>query len=89
MKEPRGVKDYFNYAKYANLAFSVGVTLGVSIFLGLFAGRWLDARFHTHPWMLVLGVLLGVAVGFYSMVKEIGVLQDGKGEGRPRRKLKP
>ncbi|SMC00093.1 Putative F0F1-ATPase subunit Ca2+/Mg2+ transporter [Thermanaeromonas toyohensis ToBE] len=82
MKEPRWAKDYWSYAKYANLAFSLGITLGVSIFLGFWAGQWLDRRLGTQPWLMVLGVLLGVAVGFYSIVKEIGILGDGK-EERP------
>ncbi|MCG0277023.1 MAG: AtpZ/AtpI family protein [Thermanaeromonas sp.] len=80
MKKPRWARDYWSYAKYANLAFSLAVTLGVSIFLGLWAGQWLDRRLGTGPWLMVSGVLVGVAVGFYSIIKEIGVLADGKGD---------
>jgi len=80
LKKPRWARDYWSYAKYANLAFSLGVTLGASILLGFWAGQWLDRRLGTQPWMMIGGVLVGVGVGFYSVIKEIGVLGDGKGE---------
>jgi F0F1-type ATP synthase assembly protein I len=30
---------------------------------GALAGRWLDLQFGTHPWLLVVGFILGVALG--------------------------
>jgi F0F1-type ATP synthase assembly protein I len=35
--------------------------------LGFFADRWLN----TAPWLLVIGLLLGVVVGFYELSKMI------------------
>ncbi|HBT46372.1 MAG TPA: hypothetical protein DEA73_00600 [Peptococcaceae bacterium] len=69
-------RDLWNYAKYANLALSLGITMGASIFLGLGLGRWLDRRLGTYPWLMVVGALLGVALGFYSLIKEIGALEN-------------
>ncbi|GFN22976.1 MAG: AtpZ/AtpI family protein [Thermoanaerobacteraceae bacterium] len=69
-------RDLWNYAKYANLALSLGITMGASIFSGLGLGRWLDRRLGTSPWLMVLGALLGVGLGFYSLVKEIGALEN-------------
>ena len=35
----------------------VGIFFGVAVCLGLFAGRWADRRWHTEPWLTLLGVL--------------------------------
>jgi F0F1-type ATP synthase assembly protein I len=45
---------------------NIGWSFVVAIGLGIFLGRWLDARLHTEPWCLIIGALLGIAVGFYQ-----------------------
>lgn len=62
-------------ARYLNFAFSFGVTMAASIFLGYFGGRWLDARLGTHPYLMLAGILLGVAVAFYSLIQELLFLE--------------
>jgi ATP synthase protein I len=62
-------------ANYANLAVSFGVMMCVSVFLGFLAGNWLDQRFHSAPIFLVIFIILGVFLGFYSLIKEILLLE--------------
>ncbi len=47
----------------------VGVTVAVSILIGLIAGQWLDERFQTSPLFLLLGLLLGLASAGYSLYR--------------------
>ena len=47
----------------------VGIFFGVAVCLGLFGGRWLDHRWHTEPWLTLLGVLIGVASGFRELYR--------------------
>ena len=49
--------------------FSVGMVLVAGILLGYFAGSWLDGRLSTTPWFMVVGVLLGTAVGFLELFR--------------------
>lgn len=42
-----------------------------SILIGIFAGRWLDKVTGTEPLFLILGLLIGLAAGVYSMLKLI------------------
>ena len=57
----------------------LGIELVAPILLGVFVGRWLDGRWGTKPWLLVVGSVLGLVLGFYSFLRS--VLPSG--EGRP------
>lgn len=50
----------------------LGIFFGVAIVLGLLGGHWLDRRWHTEPWLMIAGLLVGVVAGFrelYRMAK--------------------
>lgn len=48
---------------------SVGIELALSVLIGLFAGRWVDRRLGTDPWLMILGLSLGFAAGLRSLMK--------------------
>ena len=52
----------------------------VVVLLGAFAGRYLDQRWGTGPWITLVGTLLGTAVGFYEVVSVLKQL-EGKRSG--------
>ena len=54
----------------------LGIELVAPILLGVFVGRWLDGRWGTKPWLLVVGAVLGLVLGFYSFLRS--VLPAGK-----------
>lgn len=58
----------------------VGLELVVSVVLFLLAGRWLDGRLGSEPWLMLLGALLGMAVGFYGLFRRL--LPAGGQDGR-------
>ncbi|HHY22141.1 MAG TPA: AtpZ/AtpI family protein [Bacilli bacterium] len=39
------------------------------ILVGVFGGNWLDGRFGTKPFMLIIGLLLGLATGVYGLIR--------------------
>ena len=47
--------------KYMDL----GLTFVVAAAGGSLGGHWLDSRLGTDPWLLLVGALLGITVGFY------------------------
>jgi len=52
----------------------VGAYIGVSIFLGVYAGRALDARYHSGTLFTLVGLFVGLTVavyGVYKMLKSI------------------
>ncbi|MGB9887317.1 MAG: AtpZ/AtpI family protein [Moorellales bacterium] len=74
------------WVRYANVAFSFGTTMAVSLLLGFFGGRWLDRRLGTEPAFMVVGVLLGAALAFKNLFDELGIFGPKEGgankEGR-------
>ena len=48
---------------------TIGLEMGVSIFVGWYAGQWLDERFETRPWLMVTFLFLGLFSGFRSLFR--------------------
>ena len=49
----------------------LGFELVVPLLVGLFGGQWLDRRFGTAPWLLLVGALLGAAAGMLNLYRRI------------------
>jgi len=47
----------------------VGLDIAIPVVLGLFGGSWLDKKYGTNPWLTVVGMVLGVAVGFNMLFR--------------------
>jgi ATP synthase protein I len=41
----------------------------VAICIGFFFGRWLDGKWHTAPWLSLVGLMLGIATGFRELIR--------------------
>ncbi len=82
-KQPGLAAAYRKAGPYLNL----GIEFAASILLCLFAGRWLDGKLGTHPFLMLGGVLLGMTVGFLNLYRTVMRLQDQEKqknrEGRP------
>ena len=48
---------------------SVGIEMAVATVIGWGAGYWLDGKFETGPWLMLVGLMLGVAAGFYGLIR--------------------
>ncbi|MCP3941349.1 MAG: AtpZ/AtpI family protein [Desulfobacteraceae bacterium] len=48
---------------------SLGMSVALSIFIGLGIGIWLDKKFDTEPVLLFVGLALGIAAGFSNIVR--------------------
>lgn len=64
------------------LASTIGLSLVIPPVLGYFAGRWLDKRFGTDPILSMVGLIVGIIMGFVEMVH---ILQQIEREERRER----
>jgi len=56
------------------LAYAAAFSLFAAVVSGLLLGWLLDRWLGTRPWLLVTGFVLGVAAGFYELVRTIAKL---------------
>jgi len=84
-KEPRPFGQREDDSATAGAAYlGLGLQFGLAIILFMFAGKWLDARLGTSPWLLIIGVFTGAAAGFYSIYRRL--MADQKAEDARRGK---
>lgn len=48
---------------------SVGLELGLAVVIGWGIGHWLDGKFGTDPFLMILFLLLGLAAGFKGVLR--------------------
>jgi len=49
------------------LVGTIGIEMAVSVLFGYWIGTWLDETLHTSPWLMLVGILFGLAVGIYGI----------------------
>jgi ATP synthase protein I len=70
-------KSLFNFdARKVAEVSSLGLVLPSSIVIGLIIGYFLDKYLGTHPWLLIIFLLLGIASGFYSLIRGLNKYLD-------------
>lgn len=62
-----------------------GLQFAVALLVFLFIGQWLDRRLGTDPWLMMLGVFLGAAAGFYAMYRKLMTALQREEDERRRR----
>lgn len=72
-----------NQVIFANV--TIGLQLAITIFIFVWAGYKIDLHYNTSPVFLAVGTVLGMAVGFYHLMKQLGD-QDRKDENDEKKK---
>ena len=49
----------------------MGWYVGASIFLAVAGGIWLDKKLNSSPFLVIIGLLLGIIVAFYGVYKMV------------------
>ncbi|MEM1417638.1 MAG: AtpZ/AtpI family protein [Myxococcota bacterium] len=47
----------------------IGLEMAALLLIGVYGGRWLDARFDTGRTLELAGLFFGIAAGFYNLLK--------------------
>jgi ATP synthase protein I len=50
--------------------------------VGVLVGRWLDQKFHTAPWLLLVLVILGFASGIRLIVRTLRLAREMQDDSR-------
>lgn len=76
MATPGKNGDETNWGKIAFIGFEVAIGVGV----GAFIGSWVDRKYRTDPWGLMIGTAIGFATGIYMLVKEAFAINKNDGD---------
>lgn len=68
-KRGSGFTVYGKAMKTAGPLFGSGIQLAASVVLMFFLGRWLDEKFGTTPWLMIVGIFFGLGAGLYNFVR--------------------
>jgi ATP synthase protein I len=50
---------------------AVGFEVAIGVALGIVVGAWIDNKYKTSPWGVIIGLLLGFAGGMYLLIKDV------------------
>jgi F0F1-type ATP synthase assembly protein I len=67
--KPSASSGYTSAIRAAGPLFGSGVQLAASVVIMFFAGRWLDGKLGTTPWLMIIGIFFGVGAGMVNFIR--------------------
>jgi ATP synthase protein I len=59
-----------------------GLQLALSVVVMFLIGRWLDGKFGTTPWLMVVGIAFGFAAGMVALIRTVNAMsRNNSGSG--------
>lgn len=67
---------------------TIGIQLAITILIFVLGGNWLDVRFNKSPLFLIIGTTLGMAIGFYHLMKDLQGEESKEKNIKERKRVK-
>lgn len=64
---------------------SLGLEMGLAVFVGWWVGQWLDTRFGTKPYLMLLFLGCGIAAAFKALFRAAKQTKRAAGESQEAR----
>lgn len=68
-KETDGLAKINSPWRAVGMAGLIGADLAIFVLAGVWLGRYIDRQLATSPWFMLGGLLVGLAVGVYSVYR--------------------
>jgi ATP synthase protein I len=66
----------------SNAMMGVGFQFVIMVLVFLFGGQWLDRKLGTGPWLMIAGLMVGGALGFWSLLRVAKAANDADRDGQ-------
>lgn len=76
-------RDWTSGLREAGPLLGLGMTLAVTVLVGLGVGYWLDGLLGTRPWLLLLGACLGITAALVYFIKSVTGSTKGQPDHKP------
>lgn len=70
------------WGEVAQVLVGVGWRLALPMVLLTILGVWLDRQWGTKPWLSLAGLVLGMAIGYYSVYRLLLPIMKGQDKGK-------
>ena len=82
MADPKKDQERNSLIRQAAVLSAIPGFLVVPPVVGVLAGRWLDEKFHTAPWLLLVLLILGFASGIRLTVRTLRLAREMQDDDR-------
>ena len=80
--DPKQDRERYSLIRQAAVLSAIPGFLVVPPVVGVLAGRWLDEKFHTAPWLLLVLLILGFASGIRLTVRTLRLAREMQDDER-------
>jgi ATP synthase protein I len=63
---------------------AAALQLAVAVILMFFLGNWLDGKFNSAPWLMLTGLAVGFAGGFFAFLRSVQKMARGEDSAAKR-----
>lgn len=63
--------NQFKVMKALALSSTIGTSFAICVYLGYYIGNYFDNKFGTEPWLLLVGIFLGLGIGIWGTIQLI------------------
>lgn len=60
-------KETRRYIRELGYFSTIGLSVALAIFIGLAIGLWLDKKFGTEPWLMIIFLIFGIIAGYRNI----------------------
>ena len=83
-KSQWGLSNSFQAFRDAGPIFGLGIQMAAAVVLAFFVGRWLDEKWGTAPWMMLVGLMFGVGAGMFNFIRTVNASDKNNAEKKKK-----